>query len=119
MEITKDFQEYRQFAFHVAAARPVDSAVADRRTVLRSLGPRNYIEMSKKHNLRDKNIVRQDYSRRTPLFPKPVNLHCAGQFHVVDYEFHAAFDILGTIARARNDDQIASELNQSPAQGFV
>src|SRR5918994_1961766 len=75
--------------------------------------------MSKKHDFRDRNTVRQDYRRRTSLFPKPVNLHGAGQFHMVDYEFHAPVYILRTIARARNDDQIASELNQPPSQSFV
>src|SRR5262249_1845388 len=112
VKIAEDLQQDSELPFHIAAARPVDAALAHERAILCSLGPRDDVQMREHHHLRALDASREDDRRRAPLHFKAPHLDRAA-LGVVDDKLHAALDLVGPVARARDENQVARELDEA------
>src|SRR4029453_3361159 len=68
--------------------------------------------MTDEHHLRCLHADRQDHRRGYAFIFEALNLETVRQLDVIDDELDATIDILRSIARARNQDQVTGELDE-------
>src|ERR1051325_9215655 len=112
VEVAEELQQNRELPFHVAATGAVNTAVAHGRAILRSVGTRDDVDMREQQDLRALDAERQDDGGRAAVGVEPPHVDTVA-LGVIDDELHAALDLVGTLARARYEDEIAGELDEA------